>query len=88
MSLFVVFSSLTSCFWRIVSLAQGVRPVTLGTSELAARLFNATGRRGASTANCFIAASALEVGAVLLMADVHDFAPFVVHGLKVIQPTS
>lgn len=67
---------------RVIGLR--IQPVTRGTAELAARLFNATGRRRASTADCFIAASALESGGELLTADADDFAPFMPLGLKLL----
>jgi predicted nucleic acid-binding protein len=59
-----------------------IRPVTRSTSELAARLFNATGRRRASTADCFIAASAIEHDANLLTLDLDDFQIFASFGLN------
>ena len=59
-----------------------VQPVSRSTSELAARLFNATGRRRASTADCFIAAGAIEQDAELLTADGDDFKPFTHFGHK------
>lgn len=62
-----------------------IQPVTRSTSELAARLFNATGRRRASTADCFIAASAIETNAELLTADTDDFKPYVPLGLRLIN---
>ncbi|HEY5894635.1 MAG TPA: PIN domain-containing protein [Chthoniobacterales bacterium] len=63
-----------------------VQPVTRGTAELAARLFNATGCRRASTADCFIAASAIESGAELLATNLEDFQPFVPFGLHLTVP--
>jgi predicted nucleic acid-binding protein len=59
-----------------------IQPVTRGTAELAARLFNATGRRRASTADCFVAASAIESDAELFTANLGDFEPFVPFGLQ------
>jgi predicted nucleic acid-binding protein len=62
-----------------------IQAVTRSTSELAARLFNATGRRRASTADCFIAAAALEAGAELFAAKTEDFEPFVPLGLRLMM---
>jgi len=45
---------------------------------------NATGRRRASTADCFIAAGAIEQDAELLTADGDDFKPFTHLGLKLV----
>ena len=61
-----------------------VQPVNRSTSELAARLFNATGRRRASTADCFIAANAIEQDAELLTADGDGFKHFTHLGLKLV----
>jgi predicted nucleic acid-binding protein len=62
-----------------------IRPVTRSTAELAARLFNATGRRRASTADCFIAASAMEHQAELMTANRADFTLFEPFGLKLFE---
>lgn len=58
-----------------------IRPMTRATAELAARLFNATGRRRASTADCLIAASAIEHKAELMTANLADFILFEPFGL-------
>jgi len=76
---------LTDELLRVQRVLDGrVVPVSRETAELAARLFNATGRRRASTADCFIAANALEHGAMLATANTDDFAPFAPFGLIVI----
>jgi predicted nucleic acid-binding protein len=59
-----------------------IQDVSRATAELATRLFNATGRRRTSTADCFIAAAAIEQDAPLLTADAEDFTGFVSLGLK------
>jgi predicted nucleic acid-binding protein len=63
-----------------------IRPLTRSTAELAARLFNATGRRRASTADCLIAASAIEHKAELMTANLSDFILFEPFGLLLYRP--
>lgn len=63
-----------------------IRPLTRSTAELAARLFNATGRRRASTADCLIAASAIECKAELMTANLADFILFEPFGLLLYRP--
>ena len=50
----------------------------------AADLFNATGRRSRSLADCQIAATALRCGAPVATANRSDFAPFQSHGLVLV----
>ena len=50
-------------------------------AELAARLYNAVGRRRALRFDCMIAAAAISAGAELATRNVEDFRLFVPHGL-------
>ena len=51
-------------------------------AEVAARLFDATGRRRGSLADCMVAATAIRRGATLATIDPVDFARFTDHGLR------
>ena len=53
-------------------------------AEQAARLFNLTGRRSKSYADCRIAAVALRVGASLATSNRADFTPMAPHGLRLV----
>ena len=59
-------------------------PFLTPDAERAAHLFNATGRRSRSLADCQIAAVAIRSGARLATGNVSDFIPFQNHGLLLI----
>ena len=50
-------------------------------AEFSAELFNRTGRRSRSLADCMIAAVAIRCGTKLATINLADFQPFVQHGL-------
>ncbi len=54
---------------------------TTSDAEFAAELFNKTGRRSRSLADCMIAAVAVRCGAKLATANISDFKCFESHGL-------
>ena len=57
-------------------LAGNIEPFTEGDAELASVLFNATGRRSRSHADCMIAAHAVRRGALLATLNLRDFRRF------------
>jgi predicted nucleic acid-binding protein len=62
-------------------LLPSVEPLTGPDAETAAHLFNATGRRSRSFADCCIAAVALRTNSRLATSNTPDFEPFRSHGL-------
>jgi len=56
-------------------------PLLSVDAVLAAKLFNQTGRRSRSLADCMIAAVAIRCGAKLATINAADFQPFAQHGL-------
>lgn len=60
----------------------GIIEISQSSAELAAKLFNATGRRSRMLADCIIAATAILSDAPLATANAEDFQPFLSHGLR------
>ncbi|MBU6401416.1 MAG: PIN domain-containing protein [Verrucomicrobia bacterium] len=61
-----------------------IEPFRPADASLAADLFNRTGRRSRSLADCMIAAVAIRCDARLATLNVGDFQPFVPHGLALV----
>lgn len=61
-----------------------VEALSSADAEMAAQLFNKTGRRSRSLADCMIAAVAIRCGAKLATINTVDFQPFVQHGLALV----
>lgn len=68
--------------FRARQLFPSPEPILTSDAELAARLFNVTGRRTRSFADCVIAATAIRVGARVATCNHSDFKPFLAHGLQ------
>ncbi len=66
-------------------LIDKIEPLIDADAELAAQLFNATGRRLRSMPDCMIAAIAIRRGAALATLNVHDFKRFHRFGLRLAQ---
>lgn len=63
-------------------LENRILPCTREDGEIAAMLFDRTGRRRASTADCLIAATALRLELRLVTRNLQDFEPFQAFGLQ------
>ncbi|HUG09370.1 MAG TPA: PIN domain-containing protein [Opitutaceae bacterium] len=64
------------------ALGDRIVAFTEAEAELAALLYNSTGRRRSMRYDCMIAAAAISAGAELATANQVDFSQFVPHGLK------
>lgn len=64
-----------------------VEPTMEADAELAARLFNACGRRRTLKTDALIAAAAIRAKADFVTLNVADFKPFVAHGLRLVPAT-
>lgn len=62
-----------------------ILPLERSNAEFAAKLFNQTGRRRGSTADCLIAAVAVGHDAELLTRNLSDFEPFIPQGLRLME---
>jgi predicted nucleic acid-binding protein len=66
-------------------LESRILPLDQEDAEIAALLFNRTGRKRASTADCLIAASALRRKQEIVTLNIDDFQPFIPFGLRLLN---
>jgi predicted nucleic acid-binding protein len=67
------------------ALLPNIEPLLPSDAERGAELFNLSGRRSRSPADCLIAACAIRCGATLATSNLADFEPFRTQGLDVCQ---
>ena len=68
---------------QVLGVLQGrVLPCTREDAEIAAMLFDRTGRRRSSTPDCLIAATSIRTGGGLITRNLKDFEPFEPFGLS------
>jgi len=65
-----------------VLLEERIIPFGVEEAEIAAKLFNRTGRKRGAKPDCFIAATAICSQMALATRNRKDFLPFVPHGLR------
>jgi predicted nucleic acid-binding protein len=71
---------------RVINVIESrILPLDRSSGELATKLFNETGRRRGSTADCLIAATAILNDYELVTWNYEDFEKFVSMGLKLIR---
>ncbi|MFZ4774655.1 MAG: PIN domain-containing protein [Terrimicrobiaceae bacterium] len=68
----------------VAEITSGILPVTFEIANKAGDLFEATGRRSRSLADCIIAATAMSKQAPLATNNRTDFEPFIPEGLELI----
>lgn len=71
-----------ACF----SLLDQICQMDAATATLGSRLYNFTGRRSRSLADCLIAATAILAGQPLASANLSHFQPFTAYGLTIFSP--
>ena len=71
----------------VAALLAQPQPFDVDDAGVAARLYNETGRRRSSFADCVIAAAALRAEAPLATSDLRDFRRFEPFGLRLVSPT-
>lgn len=70
----------------VAELLEEPEPFSADAAPVAARLFNETGRRRNSLADCMIAATALQADSDLATTDLADFRRFEPMGLRLARP--